>query len=307
MGYIEMNRLPLPAIIFAVTLMASCANPKMVEIRPLGARSASAAPIDSRLAEGRAHLVIGDAALALESFRRALAEDPQSIAALQGMAACYELMGRYDLSQGYYERALATAPHDRATLGALASSLTAQGFDQQAAAVRGETTGPKVERSALVTLALTPARPADRVTVPVEARRAIGPHLERLSLGEVALVTLPMTVPLAPTVVRSAVAAPPAKPTLASVHLLNAARRQGLAAQTRSWLERQGWHGIVIGNAPRTRLASLVLFPTGHQAIARRLAARFGAATRQQGGEGGAIIVLLGRDAAIGGRVTSAG
>jgi tetratricopeptide (TPR) repeat protein len=304
---IEMNRTPLPAIIGAAALLASCASPKMVEIRPLGARSASAAPISSRLAEGRGHLVLGDTALALESFRRALAEDPQSIAALQGMATCYELMGRYDLSRGYYERALATAPHDRATLGALASSLSAQGLEQQAAAVRGEAASPKVEQPALLTLTLAPDRPVDRVTAPVEARRAIGPHLERLSLGEVALVTLPMTVPLAPTVARSGVAALPARPGLASVHLLNAARRQGLAAQTRSWLERQGWHGIVIGDAPHTRLASLVLFPTGHESTARRLAARFGAATRQQGGEGAAIIVLLGRDAAAGGRVASAG
>jgi tetratricopeptide (TPR) repeat protein len=137
MGYIRINVARTVAVVVAVGLATACASPKMVEIRPLGARSTAAAPASSRVAEGRARLVLGDAGLALESFRRALAEDPQSVAALQGMAACYELMGRYDLSRRYYEQALATAPHDRETLGALASSLASQGLDQQAAAVRG--------------------------------------------------------------------------------------------------------------------------------------------------------------------------
>lgn len=300
-----MNAASTVAIVVAVGLATACASSKMVEVRPLGAASTAQAPASSRVAEGRAHLVLGDAGLALESFRRALAEDPQSVAALQGMAACYELMGRYDLSRRYYEQALATAPHDRETLGALASSLAAQGLDQQAAAVRTEMASPAIERPALVTLTLPPTRPIERAFAPVEAKRTIGPRLERLSFGEVALVTLPMTVPLAPAAARSATATPPAKPSLASVHLLNAARRQGLAARTRSWLERQGWRGIVIGDAPRTRLASLVLFPAGHEAAARRLAARFGAAARQHAGESGAIFVLLGRDAAIGGRSTN--
>ena len=296
-----MNAARTVAIVVAVGLTTACASPKMVEIRPLGARSTAAAPASSRVAEGRAHLVLGDAGLALESFRRALAEDSQSVAALQGMAACYELMGRFDLSRGYYERALATAPHDRETLGALASSLAAQGLDQQAAAVQTEMISPTVEHPVLITLALSPARPVDRAIVPVEPRK-FGPRLERLSFGEVALVTFPTTAPLAPAVAQSAIATSLPNSSRVSVHLLNAARRQGLAAQTRNWLERQGWHGIVIGDAPRTRLASLVLFPAGHEAAARRLAARFGAVARQQPGEGRAIIVLLGRNAANGGR-----
>lgn len=310
-----MNAAHTVAVVVAVTLVAGCASPKMVEIRPLGARSTAAAPSSARVAEGRAHLVLGDAGLALESFRRALAEDPQSVAALQGMAASYELMGRYDLSGRYYEQALASAPHDRETLGALASSLAAQGLDQQAAAVRDEmapvAATTAVQHPALVTLALPPARPLEPAAEPVAARQVIatGPRLERLSFGEVALITLPRTVPLARSAQRTAAVTAPAartaKPARAAVHLLNAARRQGLAAQTRSLLERQGWRGIVIGDAPRTRLASLVLFPAGHEAAARRLAARFGAAVRQNEGGGGAIIVLLGRNAAIGGRNTS--
>ena len=306
------------AVVFAtVTLVTACASPKMVEIRPLGARPTAVAPGSSRVAEGRAHLVLGDAGLALESFRRALAEDPQSVAALQGMAASYELMGRYDLSGRYYQQALATAPHDRETLGALAASLAAQGLDQQAAAVRDEmapvTATSNVAHPALVTLILPPARPLETASEPVAARQLMGtgPRLERLSFGEVALITLPTTAPLAPFVRRSAVVTAPAartaRPALATVLLLNAARRQGLAAQARNVLERQGWRGIVIGDAPHTRLASVVLYPAGHEAAARRLGIRFNTALRRQVGAGREIVVLLGRDALARGSNTRAG
>ena len=299
-----MNAAHTVAVVVAVTLMAGCASPKMVEIRPLGARSTAAAPSSARVAEGRAHLVLGDAGLALESFRRALAEDPQSVAALQGMAACYELMGRSDLSRRYYEQALATAPHDRETLSALASSLAAQGLDQQASAVRSEMAVP-TETPPLVTLTLPPARPLEPAALSAEGKGTTGPRLERLSFGEVALVTLPTTVPLARVTYRTPIVIQPHTPGVATVRLLNAARRQGLAAQTRSWLERQGWRGIDIGDASRKRPASLVLFPAGHEAVGRRLAARFGADARQQASAGGPIIVLLGRDAAIHTAVTN--
>jgi tetratricopeptide (TPR) repeat protein len=272
----------------------------MVEIRPLGARSTAAAPSSARVAEGRAHLVLGDAGLALESFRRALAEDPQSVAALQGMAACYELMGRSDLSRRYYEQALATAPHDRETLDALASSLAAQGLDQQASAVRSEMAVPTAERPPLVTLTLPPARPLEPAALSAQGKGTTGPRLERLSFGEVALVTLPTTAPLARVTYRTPIVTQPRTPGVATVRLLNAARRQGLAAQTRSWLERQGWRGIDIGDASRSRLASLVLFTAGHETAARRLAARFGVAARRHAGAGGEIIVLLGRDTLAG-------
>ncbi len=312
-----MNSSRTAAVLAAVTLVTACASPKMVEIRPLGARPTAVAPGSSRVAEGRGQLALGDAGLALESFRRALAEDPQSVAALQGMAASYQLMGRFDLSGRYYEQALAAAPHDRETLGALAASLAAQGLDQQAAAVRGEmapvATTSDAAHPALVTLILPPARPLEVAAEPVTARQliGIGPRLERLSFGEVALITLPTTAPLAPSVRWSADLTAPAtrtaKPALATILLLNAARRQGLAAQARTVLERQGWRGIAIGDAPHTRLASVVLYPAGHEAAARRLGIRFKTTPRRQVGAGREIVVLLGRDAFARGPNTRAG
>lgn len=299
-----------------VALTTACASHQTVEIRPLGAATVSA-PVSARIAEGRAHLLLGDAGLALESFRRALAAEPRSVAALQGLAACYDLMGRFDLSRNYYEQALAIAPHDRATLDAFATSLATQNLVTEAAAVRAEmvpaNSTAKIGRPVLVTIILPPARPLDALPKPASVAQDNGfkPRLERMSFVEVALITLPSRVTSARSAGQVAALAPRVVPTGAlprpTVRLLNAARRQGIAAQARGLLERQGWRGIVIGDAPRARLTSLILYPAGHQAVARRLGNRFNTALRQQAGAGREIVVLLGRDALARGTSSRAG
>lgn len=86
----------------------------------------------------------------------------------------------------------------------------------------------------------------------------------------------------------------PAQPT---ARLLNAARRQGLAARARARLIDHGWTRIEIGDAPAVREKTLVLFPEGQFANAKRLAAQLGFADISPYG-GQSIIVLLGQDAA---------
>jgi hypothetical protein len=81
------------------------------------------------------------------------------------------------------------------------------------------------------------------------------------------------------------------------VRLLNAARQQGLAAYARKKLLTQGWHKVAIGDAPKVRMTSVVLYPAGQEAVGRTLAAHLNCravGTRR----GDAIVVLLGRDAA---------
>jgi hypothetical protein len=128
------------------------------------------------------------------------------------------------------------------------------------------------------------------------------PRLERLSPGEVALVTTPKPLwqavvvsrtRLSTTVrwvpIRSASAQPP-------IRLLNAARHQGLAARTRQALSSQGWRRLAIGDAARVRTTSVVLYPGRHESVARSLALHLGfRAVSMPRGE--AIVVLLGRDA----------
>ena len=95
-------------------------------------------PVPFRITEARGQLALGNTALALEAFRVAAREDPNSIDALAGIANCYDQMGRYDLSRRNYEAALALAPSDVTLLGAFAASLQMQGLDSEALSVRQE-------------------------------------------------------------------------------------------------------------------------------------------------------------------------
>lgn len=95
-------------------------------------------PVPFRVAEANAQLALGNVALALEAYRKAVREDPASIDALAGIAACYDRMGRFDLSGRHYEAALALEPHNQTILAMLAASLDQQGRSSEAAMVRNE-------------------------------------------------------------------------------------------------------------------------------------------------------------------------
>ena len=51
------------------------------------------------LADAAAQLALGNVGLALEGFRKALREQPDSADAYAGIANCYEAMGRFDLAR----------------------------------------------------------------------------------------------------------------------------------------------------------------------------------------------------------------
>ncbi|MEO7240350.1 MAG: LytR C-terminal domain-containing protein [Sphingomicrobium sp.] len=410
----------------AVITAGGCAKPGEVQIRASAAPlSATARPVPFRLAEAMGQLALGNVALALESFRKALRDEPGSVAAMTGVADCYDRMGRFDLSRGYYEAALAITPADPALLTAFAASLDAQGKRGEASTVRLEVmsrqaavsspaptvvaqahlpaivtqapapaifaqappptvvapapisaTAPAIASSAIVgrsvTLALPPARPfvaapfnvapldvatadppvpaialppvalpavpaaeianadpvesipaplmplptvpavelvtetlappADRLAIASLIDAFPGPRLERMSLGEVALVTHdgPRWRPLlvARTATSSAIRFVPLRTASASplrIRLLNAARHQGLAARTRNLLATRGWDKLAIGDASHVRQYSLILYPPRQRAAAQRLAAQFGFALagRPRGRD---LVVLLGRD-----------
>jgi hypothetical protein len=175
-----------------------------------------------------------------------------------------------------------------------------------------------------VTVKLPAARPASAATEQAIASRTqtafaqpprakLGIRLERLSLGEVALLTsgkpqwqplgvkrslasTPVNfVPLArESQVRFASLTPLRRDT--GVRLLNAARHEGLAARTRVALNRGGWKMVTIGDAGRIRQRSLVLYSPATELIARRLAAQYGFGIAKEA-RPGPLTVLLGRDA----------
>ena len=124
----------------AVLALAACAgNDGKLEIRASSTPLASGAkPVPLRIAEARGQLRLGNVGLALESFRKALRDDPASVDALSGTAICYDRMGRFDLSRRHYEAALAISPGDVQLLQQLAGSLDLQNRAEEAASVRGE-------------------------------------------------------------------------------------------------------------------------------------------------------------------------
>ena len=126
-------------------------------------------PVPFRIAEANGQFALGNVALALEGYRIALREDPNSVEAMMGIAASYDRMARFDLSRRHYEAALAVAPGDTRLLTAFAVSLDLQGQKTEAASVRAEVQ----QRLALARAAAAP-QPAIVMapTKPVEVARA---------------------------------------------------------------------------------------------------------------------------------------
>lgn len=216
-------------LLSAATLaVAGCtAEAGQVQVRALADPASKLGVGSERLAEARGQLVLGNVGLAIEGFRAALREQPNSVEAMRGLAASYDAMGRTDLSRQYYEAALAVAPHDTRSLNAFAQSLEGQGKLAQASEVRREAAAAAAKPVAVhaayaitpapvtsvgrivndvavaavgpsVTIALPPPRPAAPAAEPVArapepiARAAValdGPRLQRLSMAEVALLT----------------------------------------------------------------------------------------------------------------------
>lgn len=338
----------------AATLLlgaASCGGEGKLTIRstPTGL-AGGAQTVSFRVAEALGQYALGNVALAAEGFRKALREEPASVDAMIGLAACYDRMGRFDLSRRHYEAALAIAPGDARLYAGLAGSLTAQGRSAEAEAVRSEMTqrlakaaepvavakaapvdgpqavavaveAPKLEAPQLIAKPVEAPRMTAAVVVEPMIARSVtiavpvvrsaprtvvhGPRLERLSLGEVALVTTSAPLWRAQLVERSTRSAtirftPLGKPgsRTGSVVLLNAARSAGLAARTRTYLAQRGWSRIRVGNAPRTLTASTILYPASRRATAVRLANQFGFALRHVPSADGTLVIFLGRDAA---------
>jgi hypothetical protein len=166
-----------------------------------------------------------------------------------------------------------------------------------------------------VTVSLPPVRPldalshknvaAENIRIDASATEQGAPRLQRLSLGEVALLTsnepawrpprvvaqTRTSVTVRWTPIQTAAAAP------TKIRLLNAARRQGLAARTRTLLAERGWRRMEIGDAAQVRWRSLLLYPRSQEAAGRRLAAHLGIASAVTS-RGNQLVVLLGRDVA---------
>jgi tetratricopeptide (TPR) repeat protein len=295
-----MNKAILISTAIASLALAACSNGELA-VRAVGkSQLAEQAPASVRVAEGNAQLALGNVGLAIESFRKAVRDDPASIDGYVGLAACYERMGRHDLAAMQVESAMALQPDSLALLERLALNLDAEGRTDKANAVRRE----MAMRMALATDATPSATDVARA-VAIDERLAVSgtappalatptsdkPRLVRLSHGEIALVTGPGAL------WEKAVAAPARSVRSHHVEILNAARINRLAARTRLIAVGKGWSNVSVGDAGAVRSDSVVLYPLAARLTAARLAAQFGFRAEHDPNRKH-ITVLLGQDAA---------
>jgi len=142
---------------------------------------------------------------------------------------------------------------------------------------------------ASATVTLPPARTA------APLRTAL--RLERLSAGEVALVTSersPWTVRKVAATARSVTIQFEKREAMV---VLNAARVAGIAARTRDYLATRGFTGARIGDAPATRRQTLIRYPAAARTRAERIAAQFPFSAKLEATTG-PLTLLVGRDAA---------
>src|SRR5438067_2972065 len=187
-------------LLVSVSLAAAgCAATQDLQVRPIADQAAKFRYSGDLLGQGRAQLALGNAGLALETFRKLLREQPASAEAFAGIAACYAAMGRYDLERANYEFALAYAPNDPALLSALAGTLERLGEGEQAVQARSEAarlrsvpiTHAPAEQVAVAPLAV-PRLSSVTVKLPPITRKAEAPVLAAPQLTT-ATVHLPPT------------------------------------------------------------------------------------------------------------------
>lgn len=187
-------------------------------------------------APGAAALHLGMTGLAVAHFDSAVAQDPRSAAAWNGLGAAYDLLGRRDLARGAYAQALALAPGSAEALNNMGASYHADGrHDLAVAMLRGASARDAADpviaanRNAAERALAAAGGPPPRSRWGARSQRdgtlravpPFKPRIERTGRGELTLVTRPPPAPPeSPAVTAAKVVAPaPAAETRTWQHL----------------------------------------------------------------------------------------
>lgn len=288
------------ALIGLVVATTGCTSSAKRTALPEGTRFTAATDASS-VAAARL-LADGNYGLAIEMYRRILAATPDDPAAVEGLALCYDRLRRYDLSDVYFQKALALAPRNDAFYRAYAASLTAQGrqdaaalldVDMRAMLASASATPaappppsqpvapPPITAPALASAAAVPVMPAP-VVAAGQRLEQLGPGVVRLILppergaGRGTVLAPPLTPTPAPAPARVAspkpMATPPAPGALRNTMVVNAAGRKGIAGRVQSYLAGRGWRPLDRGDSGMRIAVSRILYPPSGEATARRLA-----------------------------------
>jgi len=117
--------------ILACLLAGACAS-SHPEPRPLARGFHSGGGVLAPYEDGRRHLAAGRHGLAIERFGQALGTDRRSVDAMNGLAIAYTRLGRFDIAQAYFERALRIDAFHAPTLNNYGRALIEQGRLQDA-------------------------------------------------------------------------------------------------------------------------------------------------------------------------------
>lgn len=281
-------------------LLVGCAGEPVMqtEVRPVYRVQGDAAVMSSGYEAGLAHYAAGRYGLALESFQQVLARHPNSIKALNAVAACYDRLGRFDVAMQYYHRALDIDPRSAQTLNNIGYSLLLQGerekagryFDQALQSEPGNVHA-EANKGLLAKPASAPAEPA--AASPQPQQPVAQPSVVQPPSPSAASVTGES---------RAAAAVSSEEPSGLTLEVSNGNGRTGMAALVREVMRgKYGEQVPHITNAdrfsyPRTQ----ILHRPQAAALARRLAERLGvdAELREVAADAGRtdVKVILGRD-----------
>jgi hypothetical protein len=116
-------------LLMSTVLVTGCAGlaANNESIRSVLERSGQSQPKLSAYDQGKRHLQLRSPGLAVESFKQALKDDPNSVEALNGLAVAYDRLGRPDVSQKFLDQALALDSESAVTLNNLAYLNLVQG------------------------------------------------------------------------------------------------------------------------------------------------------------------------------------
>ncbi|MFA5969243.1 MAG: LytR C-terminal domain-containing protein [Sphingomonas sp.] len=311
-----------------VAFVSACSAPGAHRIEIRSAENGYST-VSGSLDKARALLTQAQYGLAIDEFRKSLRDNPEQVGAVEGLALCYDLLGRYELSDRYYQQALALAPREERIYRNYVASLSRQGRQRDAANLVGDLRAMQaLAADPLAVAANQPGRAVmvqdDRLATPRQGQDGEsppnlssppipeGPHIVRDSLGEVRLITLAAANQSPRGSVAAAVGQPhragpalaqrlpmvPAQRVVLATRVVNAVGARGLATHFRNVLAQGGWQGLERGDARFRLIRSRVLFPPERREEAMRIVAALPAQFRAvPSSEVNRIVILVGRDA----------
>lgn len=282
---------PLLLALILFGLLNGCGSSRRLSgIRPVG----DVAVGQTSVAAANALVERGQYGLAIAAYRRVLRLDPTNSPAREGLAITYEMLGRADLADRYYQEALALAPRNPRIYQNFAAFLRAQRRDADA-----------VQLMADMRIALPGAELAvAAVPAPAlgsEPASAVEPDVRLIRQSDRA--TLVVTMRRSPAVpVAAPATAPPALPVasqgLRPLRIVNAVGRYGVARQTAALLTKGGFDGVETGDATFKLKRSRILVPRNSRELGERLSWSLPFAARiEQSVRVDRVQLLIGADA----------